>query len=135
MKIPKALTAEPVMLLALGIVGVAVAYFVISKAISGFKAAGTATLDAATGAVTGNNAITAGTPYAGAGLVATPAAIADAASGGLLSEFGDWLGGKAADVFQPAPNLNPDNGHAATPQQSVGDNYYDTGAAGDNWGV
>ena len=44
------------------------------------------------GVVSGNNTITKDTPYAGAGIVATPAAIADSASGGLLSSLGGWIG-------------------------------------------
>jgi hypothetical protein len=49
------------------------------------------------GLVSGNNAITDGTRYAGSGIVATPAAIADAASGGTLSALGGWLGSKVYD--------------------------------------
>lgn len=52
------------------------------------------------GLVSGDNSITAGTPYQGAGIAGTLGAATNAASGGLLERFGSWLGGKAADLFQ-----------------------------------
>lgn len=56
------------------------------------------TASAAGGLVTGNNAITAGTPYAGKGIVGTIAGTANAASGGALQSIGEALGGWLYDV-------------------------------------
>jgi hypothetical protein len=49
------------------------------------------------GVFTGNNAVTRDTVYEGAGLGGTFGAAADSISGGLLSKFGEWVGG----VFAP----------------------------------
>ena len=64
------------------------------------------------GLLSGDNALTRSatnadgervTAYEGAGPLGTLGAAANAASGGYLSSFGQWLGGKAADLFQPDP--------------------------------
>src|SRR5689334_7890370 len=77
---------------------------------------------AAGGLVTGNNAVTQGTPYAGTGVLATPAAIANDASGGVLAEFGGWLGRSIYDWTHPeeAQQLQSN-------KQAIGDNFYDRG--------
>jgi hypothetical protein len=78
--------------------GLAVGGFVLYKLLTQLvPAAG----QAAAGLVTGNNPITAGTPYQGAGIVATPAAIANAASGGLLARIGSWLGTSTYAALHP----------------------------------
>jgi hypothetical protein len=65
----------------------------------------------AAGLVTGDNAITraqtnaAGEPttaYVGAGVAGTAGAVVNSATGGQAATFGEWLGGKLADWFDPA---------------------------------
>lgn len=56
--------------------------------------------DMAAGVWSGNNAITESArtdAYQGAGVLGTLGAAADNVSGGTLSRFGEWLGGKAYD--------------------------------------
>lgn len=53
------------------------------------------------------------TAYKDAGPLGTLAAAANAASGGYLATFGDWLGGAVYDVMHPAPDP------AATPLPTV----------------
>lgn len=50
------------------------------------------------GLVSGDNAITRGTPYQGAGLPGTVGAVTNAASGGVLERFGGWLGRTVYDA-------------------------------------
>ena len=50
------------------------------------------------GLVSGDNAITRGTPYQGAGVPGTLGAATNAASGGLLERFGGWLGRTVYDA-------------------------------------
>lgn len=57
--------------------------------------------DATVGAITGNNAITEGTPYQGAGILGTLGAVTNEASGGTLQKVGEYLGGKMFDWFGP----------------------------------
>lgn len=60
------------------------------------------TADTITGLATGNNAITQSartTAYQGAGVLGTLGATFDHLSGGNLSQFGEWLGGKTYDLF------------------------------------
>lgn len=79
--------------LAVGLAIVAgVVYFLGRKVITEAAAA-------AGGVVSGNNALTAGTPYAGAGLAGTLGAAANAASGGSLQSIGEALGSWVFDVF------------------------------------
>ena len=52
-----------------------------------------------TGIATGNNALTEGTPYEGAGILGTLGAATNELSGGTLQRFGEWLGGKAYELF------------------------------------
>lgn len=40
--------------------------------------------------------------YQNAGVIGTLAATANTVSGGTLNAFGNWIGGKLADVFQPS---------------------------------
>lgn len=56
------------------------------------------------------------TAYQNTGPVGYVAAATNAASGGYLSSFGDWLGSKAADVFQPDPMAQADAQLAASQQ-------------------
>jgi len=90
-KAVSAVMNDPIKFAIAAAVVLGVGYFV-AKTVFKFAAA------QAGGVVSGRNAITEGTPYAGAGIVATPAAIADAASGGILSSLGGWIGGKVYDL-------------------------------------
>lgn len=82
----------------------AVVLYMAYKAVTGIasKAASTAG-----GVLTGNNALTAGTPYAGAGVAGTLGAGANAVSGGTLSDIGTWLGGKIYDLTHPTSSGAP----------------------------
>lgn len=90
-KAAQAALANPVQFAIAAAVVVGVVYFA-TRAVAKQAAA------AVGGVVSGNNAITSGTVYQGAGIVATPAAIANSASGGLLESLGSWLGGKVYDL-------------------------------------
>lgn len=68
-----------------------VGYLLVRKALGDVAAA-------AGGIVSGNNALTRGTPYEGAGLAGTAGAAANAATGGALQSVGEWLGGTLADA-------------------------------------
>lgn len=92
--------------LALGVV-----YFVSKK-----------TLTAAGGLVSGNNAITAGTPYAGAGVVGTLGAATNAASGGVLSNVGGALGDWLYNTFNPSSST-AQAAQGTSRQQVVTSNY------------
>jgi hypothetical protein len=67
----------------------------------------TAAASTAGGIVSGNNALTQGTPYQGAGIAGTLGAATNVASGGVLGNFGSWLGDKLADWFPPGGGYNP----------------------------
>jgi hypothetical protein len=84
-KAVSAVMADPIKFAVAAAVVLGVGYFLV-KTVLGKVAA------EAGGLVSGRNAITDGTPYAGAGAIATPAAIANAASGGTLADLGGWLG-------------------------------------------
>ena len=69
------------------------------------KQYGKAAAEAVGGAVSGNNAITRGTPYQGAGVAGTVGAATNAASGGALQRagesLGEWLYGVFGDKYDP----------------------------------
>jgi len=79
----------------LGLVAIAVVYYV-----------GKHLLSAAGGVITGDNALTQGTPYQGAGVPGTLGAVANDVSGGTLSTFGSWLGGLIPDGSSQAVSYN-----------------------------
>lgn len=59
------------------------------------------TSDMVGGVLSGNNAITEGArtdAYTGAGVIGTLGAATDRISGGVLSRFGEWLGGSIYDI-------------------------------------
>jgi hypothetical protein len=95
MKVPK-LEANTVLILA----AAGVALIVIMQAGKAAKEVVTGAADLGGGLLTGNNSITAGarsSAYQGAGIFGTLGAAADRTSGGILSQAGEWLGGKIAD--------------------------------------
>jgi len=53
------------------------------------------------GVLSGNNALTEGTPYAGYGFIGTLGAGANEISGGTLQQWGESLGGWLFDVTHP----------------------------------
>lgn len=75
------------------------------------KQYGKAAAEAAGGVVSGNNAITRGTPYAGAGVAGTVGAATNAASGGVLQRAGEslggWLYGVFGDTYDPNAKTPP----------------------------
>lgn len=131
MKIPAALKSVEGQYAVIAIVGLVVVYYVLKKA-----------LPAVGGLVSGNNAITqnqtdgAGQPvtaYQGAGVAGTLGAAANSASGGYFASIGEWIGGKAADLLQPAYDPNsPLTGSNRT--QVVTPNYVnDLAQLGGTW--
>jgi hypothetical protein len=78
---------------------VAIVYFVV-------KHAGAAAVETAVGAISGDNALTHGTPYQDKGIVGTVAAAANKASGGALQSIGEALGGWVYDVTHKAYDPN-----------------------------
>ena len=105
----KLFTSEAGMILAGGLV----VWLLWDKITGSVAAAGSAAVNTVGGVVSGNNAITQGTDYEGAGVAGTLGAATDAASGGLFSDFGTWLGGSIYDWTHPAE----------TRKQSVTPNY------------
>lgn len=95
LKLPKFAGSDATML-ALGIVALVVVYYVGKKVLTGAA-------NVVGGAVSGNNAVTAGTPYAGYGVLGTLGAATNSASGGIFSNIGNDVGGWAADLFQSSP--------------------------------
>jgi hypothetical protein len=92
--------------LAVGLVAAVVVYVLAKR-----------TLKAAGGVLSGNNALTAGTPYQGTGLAGTLGAGANVVSGGALQSLGEWLGGKAADLHDYFTGSDPT---ASTPADVTG---------------
>lgn len=56
------------------------------------------------GIVSGNNAVTRGTVYEGAGVLGTLGAATNSASGGVFERVGEWLGGSIYDLTHADPN-------------------------------
>lgn len=79
------------------LVGAVWLYFAGKKAVA-------AAADAGAGIITGNNAITQGTPYEGAGILGTLGSVANQASGGTLQSLGEKLGSWTYDVLNPEPD-------------------------------
>lgn len=80
--------------------------------------------DTVGGAVSGNNAVTRGTVYEGAGVAGTVGAVANTASGGLLEDVGSWIGGKIFDWTHD--EYDPNAPVLQSRKQAVGDNFYNT---------
>lgn len=92
------------------------------------------TSQAGAGILSGDNSLTRGatnaagqpvTAYAGAGVIGTLGAAANAASGGYLATFGEWLGVKIYDLTSGAPQ-------AADPVATVR-RYQTGGESRDPW--
>lgn len=78
----------------LALVGVAVYLFFKREVQQGASAAA----DFAGGVLSGNNALTQGTVYEDRGVLGTLGSAANEVSGGVLENFGSWLGGKIFDL-------------------------------------
>jgi hypothetical protein len=88
----KSMLSHPLALAAAGAATAALVAYIVSRGLGKVaKEAG--------GLVTGDNALTRGTPYQGAGLPGTVGAATNAATGGVLESLGGWIGGKLYDVF------------------------------------
>jgi hypothetical protein len=93
---------QPIQLaIGVGIV-VGIAYFLV-------KHVGAEAAKAGAGLVTGDNALTKGTPYQNKGVVGTIAAAANAASGNVLQSIGESVGGWLYDVTHPS-DYDPSTG-------------------------
>lgn len=109
-------STDLVIKLAIGVAVLGVGYFVVTRGADLIKKGITALPDAVDGVLTGNNFVTqaatnsAGertTAYQGAGILGTLGAATNTLSGGWFATAGEWIGGKAADIFQPSYNPNP----------------------------
>lgn len=108
-------------MIAVAIVAVVVVYYLAKKTVTG--AAG-----AVGGLVTGNNALTQGTPYAGTGILGTLGSAFNSASGGTLASMGSNLGSSLYDLFNPTQNQATNvaaGSQAALRDQVVTPNYID----------
>ena len=75
---------------------------------------------AGAGIATGNNVVTAGTPYEGAGIFGTLGASVNDILGGVPAGIGTWVGGKlAGDSYDP----NTDSGISSSIQSSSNNPY------------
>jgi hypothetical protein len=113
-------------MIAVAIVGIVVLYFIAKKTV-------TAAAGAVGGVVSGNNALTSGTPYAGAGILGTLGAAFNSASGGALQSAGESLGSGLFSLFGGSTASATAQGtQAATRDQVVTPNYIDdlSGAVG-----
>ena len=88
-------------------VAVVVGAVVLYAAYRAITSAGSKAASAAGGLLTGNNSLTAGTPYAGDGVAGTLGAAANSVSGGGLADIGSWIGGKLFDLTHPSAAAAP----------------------------
>jgi hypothetical protein len=103
-KAAAAVMNDPVKFAIAAAVVATVGYLLIRQAAKDVGKAAGAAASAAGGIVSGNNAITRGTVYEGTGIAGTAGAAADAATGGLLSSWGESLGGWLYDVTRGSTN-------------------------------
>lgn len=120
-------------MIAAGVAALLVVWYVVRKA-----------KDVIPGALSGDNALTRGatnadgsaqTGYVGAGPLGTLGAATNAASGGYLSSFGDWLGGTVYDLTHADPTSDPStaaaNAQPAAPgAASLDPSGFDFGTSG-----
>jgi hypothetical protein len=121
-KVPAVFKSVEGQWVALGLVALSVVYIIGRSVLGAAKKAAVDTAKGAQGVISGNNALTAGTPYEGAGIVGTVAAEANVASGGLFESIGDWLGGHlpgSGNDYDP----NAKTGQATSRQQIQADVY------------
>lgn len=125
MNTPSLGQAEGTTLLVAGGVALLAVLYVIRKAPA-----------AVAGAVSGKNALTANaanadgsaqTAYYGAGPAGTLGAATNAASGGWLSSFGDWIGTKLGDATISDPNAQANAADAAKAAADLKSSPFDYG--------
>ena len=121
MKIPKVLESEEGQWVVLGLVAVIVVYYVGKHVIAGATQAAGAAASAAGGVLSGNNSLTQGTPYQGAGILGTLGAATNTVSGGALQSAGESLGDWLYDTFNPS--ISSTAAPAANRDQVVTPNY------------
>lgn len=85
---------NPLMLAAGVVLVIGVVYYLGRKTVKDVASA-------AGGVLSGDNALTEGTPYQGAGVLGTLGAAANEASGGFLESTGHRIGGWVYDVLHP----------------------------------
>ena len=114
-------SSEPIELAILLGVGALAIWFVLRSV----RSAAGAAVDTATAAVngvvgagvgiaTGNNVVTAGTPYEGTGIFGTLGAATNDVLGGAPQSFGEYLGGKFADWFQSTDDASSSSNQGAS---------------------
>ncbi len=120
-QVGKFLTAEPIEIAILLGVGAVVLWFVIkqvksvgSAAVNTAEAAANSVVGAGVGIATGNNVVTAGTPYEGTGIFGTLGAVTNDVLGGAPQSFGEYLGGKFADWFQSSDDASSSSNQGAS---------------------
>lgn len=87
---------NPLMLAGAAVLVLGVVYYLARKTISD-------AVDAAGGILSGDNALTKGTAYEGAGVAGTLGAATNAVTGGTLEKIGSAIGGKLYDWFGSDP--------------------------------
>jgi hypothetical protein len=100
-KMPVVLQTKEGQWVVLGLLALVIVYYVGKKVLGAAGAAAGAAASAAGGALSGNNSLTQGTPYQGAGALGTLGAATNTVSGGAFSSLGNWLSGQIADVTMP----------------------------------
>jgi len=100
-KMPAVLQTKEGQWVVLGLVALVIVYYVGKKVLGAAGQAAGAAASAAGGVLSGNNSLTQGTPYQGAGVAGTLGAATNTVSGGALADFGNWISGQIADVTMP----------------------------------
>lgn len=112
------------LLIGVGLVAFVVVHYLLKKDIEDVSGSVGEAVSGATEAIgglaTGNNSVTADTPYEGAGVFGTLGAATDAASGGIFSAIGEWIGGTIYESTHDSDNL----------QSATGNPYSPTGPSG-----
>lgn len=108
-KLAKSAASQPIQFaIGAGIV-LGLGYFLLRRVAGDVAELGAGAARTVDGVVSGNNALTVGTPYAGYGVVGTVAGVANRASGGALQSIGESLGGWFYDVthrdYDPSDGL------------------------------
>lgn len=103
-------------LIVVALVGLAAyAIYTVSQGVKNAAAAAENAASAVGGALTGNNALTAGTAYAGAGLPGTLGAATNEVLGGAPQSIGDAIGGAIYSLFHGSTTPLASNPGATSP--------------------
>ena len=121
MKVPAILNTKQGQWVVLGIVGLVVVYVVGKGLVKGVTAAAGAAANTAGSVLSGNNALTQGTPYQGAGVAGTLGAAANSVSGGLFESIGNWI---AANLPGSGNNYDPNASGGAINRDQVTPNNF-----------